>query len=154
MLNAHSHHLNDHPYTMTSHNSTPRPFAPSPHSAASCIANCEPGLRDFLRRSTRTQQTVSDARVSLDRLASLYASGGATPAKAGEVALAVGAHLERLEGEIEAMRAEITGLRETTIREIYNHCAPAHHPVVSGLHHLIVRPPVDPSSTCRPHDRH
>ena len=153
MLDAHPYHLHDHTYAMTSHKFTPRTFAPSPHSAASCIATCEPGLRDFLRRSTRTQQTVSDARVSLDRLASLCASGGATPAKAGEVALEVGAHLERLEGEIEAMRVEITGLRDTTIREIYNHCAPAHHPVVSGLHHLIVRPPVDPPSTCRPHDR-
>ena len=153
MFAAHHHHLHDHTYTMTSHKSTYRSFAPSPHAAASCIATCEPGLRDFLRRSTRTQQMVSDARVSLDRFASLCASGSATPANTSEVALAVGTHLERLEGEVEAMRTEIIGLRDTMIREIYSHCAPAHHPAVSGLRHLIVRLPVDPPLACRPSDR-
>ena len=41
-----------------------------------------------------------------------------------------------LDAEVEKMHSEITGLRDTTVREIYRHCAPAHHPLVSELGQL------------------
>jgi len=130
-----------------------RTIAPSPHAAASCIGTCEPALREFLRRTTKTRRTVSEARVVLDRFSAQCAVAGVTPARANEVTLLVAAHIERLDAEVEKMHSEITGLRDTTVREIYRHCAPAHHPLVSGLHHLAVRPPLDPPPARRPQDR-
>ena len=89
----------------------------------------------------------------LDRFSAKCATGGVTPAQANEVAWFVAAHIERLDSEVEKMHSEITGLRDTTIREVYRHCSPAHHPLVSGLHHLAVSPPIDPPCARRPQDR-
>ena len=88
----------------------------------------------------------------LNRFSAQCAIDGVTPAQANEVTLFVAAHIERLDAEVEKMHSEITGLRDTTVREIYRHCAPAHHPLVSGLHNLAVRPPLDPPCARRPQD--
>ena len=121
-----------------------RPVAPSPHAAQSCLSTCEPALRDFIAKTSHTQRRVSESRAALDRFAAMCASGRATSADGSRLALEVAEHLERLEAELKGMQTEITALRDTTIREMYRHCAPAHHPIVTGLGHLVVRPPIDP----------
>ena len=85
---------------------------------------------------------MSAARAALHRLQATNESrdGNATKGEVARVSALVAQHMETLETEVMAMRAEVTALRDTTVREVFKHCAPAHHPLVHELHHLSVRP--------------
>ena len=100
------------------------PPLPSPHAAAGCVATCEPALRDFLRKSTRTRRTVSDTRVALDRFSAMCTSGVSTPEQAGEMARAVNTHLGLLEAQVEQMCLEISGPRDTTVNHLLKRVSP------------------------------
>ena len=115
---------------------------PSPHDAVRCVSNCEPALRTFIRRSTNVRPVVTAARAALNRLQATNGSrdGSATKEEVARVSAMIAQHLEVLETEVETMRTEVSALRDTTVREVFKHCAPAHHPLVRGLHHLSVRP--------------
>ena len=126
--------------------------APSPHDAERCAARCEPGLRDFLRKSSSHRSTSSEARAALSRVVALCDStpGGAPPRGVVREAVAKARSLlASLEAEVAAMHLEITTLRATTLREVFRHCAPVHHAAVTDLCHLAVCPPAG-EATGRP----
>ena len=79
---------------------------------------------------------MSAARAALHRLQATNESRdrSATKEEVARISALVAQHLEALENEVVAMRAEVTALRDTTVREVF------HHPLVHELHHLSVRP--------------
>jgi len=124
-------------------NDTKRP-PPSPHDAERCTARCEPGLRDFLRKTTSTRTTISEARAALARVTAMCDArrGEAPPREVVRAAVEKSISLlATLETDVIAMHDEISTLRATTLREVFRHCAPVHHPAVTDLAHLAVRPP-------------
>ena len=133
---------------------TKRP-PPSPHDAERCSARCEPGLRDFLRKTTRHRATTSEARAALSRVVAMCDTSHDAPLPHDVVRSAVTkatSLLATLETDVAAMHEEISTLRATTMRELFRHCAPVHHPAVTDLSHLAVCPPAGEAIGRRSHE--
>lgn len=133
---------------------TKRP-PPSPHDAERCSSRCEPGLRDFLRKTTKNHATISEARAALARVVAMCdtAQDGGPPRDVVRSAITKAtALLATLEADVAAMHEEISTLRATTLRELFRHCAPVHHPAVTDLSHLAVCPPAGEATGRRSHE--